>query len=31
MLMDKGYANVKAILGGFRAWQRAGYPSVSNQ
>lgn len=29
MLMDRGYANVKAILGGLRAWQEAGYPTES--
>jgi len=25
-LMDRGYANVKAIKGGFRSWMVAGYP-----
>ncbi len=29
MLMDKGYTNVLAIKGGFRAWQDAGYPVES--
>ncbi|MBC8249458.1 MAG: rhodanese-like domain-containing protein [Anaerolineales bacterium] len=31
ILMDKGYTNVKALLGGLRAWQQAGYPIVSSQ
>ena len=25
-LIDQGFTNVKALLGGFAAWQRAGYP-----
>jgi len=29
--MDNGYTNVKAIQGGFGAWQEAGYPVVSGQ
>jgi len=28
--MDKGYTNVKALLGGFTAWQEAGYPSAGS-
>jgi rhodanese-related sulfurtransferase len=26
MLMDLGYADAKALLGGFAAWQQAGMP-----
>lgn len=26
MLMELGYANVKAIRGGLAAWEEAGYP-----
>lgn len=29
LLLDKGYINVKAIQGGLRAWQEAGYPVQS--
>jgi len=25
-LLDKGYTNISALLGGLAAWQRAGYP-----
>jgi rhodanese-related sulfurtransferase len=31
ILMDQGYTNVKAILGGFRAGQEAGYPVTGGQ
>jgi len=27
ILMDKGFKNVKALLGGFSAWVEAGYPT----
>jgi rhodanese-related sulfurtransferase len=25
-MIDQGYTNVKAILGGVEAWKRAGFP-----
>lgn len=28
-MMDAGYDNVFALLGGFAAWQQAGYPVES--
>jgi thiosulfate sulfurtransferase len=30
-LIDQGYPNVKALLGGFAGWQRAGLPIESSQ
>jgi rhodanese-related sulfurtransferase len=29
-LMDLGYGNVKALLGGFAAWQQAGLPTEAS-
>lgn len=29
--MNEGYTNVSALLGGFGAWQQAGYPVSSGQ
>jgi len=26
-LIDLGYQNISALLGGWTAWQRAGYPT----
>jgi rhodanese-related sulfurtransferase len=27
--MDQGFTNVKALLGGYAAWQRGGFPVES--
>jgi rhodanese-related sulfurtransferase len=30
ILIDNGFSNVKALLGGFAAWQQAGFPVESS-
>jgi len=30
-MIDKGHTNAKALLGGFAAWEQAGYPVASSE